>query len=318
MFTQTALIQGPAAGIASVALSPDGRTLAYGGYGENTIHLLDVSTQKEIRTLQGHTTPVTELVYSPDGGYIASQGTVNLPPEKDGTVRLWDASTGAQIASVTTQGVNQLSFSADGTLLAGACGGSPLQVIVWRGDTLSPQRTISGVFVTAGFTPDGSMLAAAARDERVHVMSVSTGAELMTLTGQTGWTTATAYNGSGELLATGAEDLKIRLWNTATGEVVRTLTGHDTSPGPLAFSPDGTVLASLGSGVKITRSGGSIFFVLDSSDKTLRLWNVNTGASLGVVDTGKDSLSGVTFSADWRILATASGDEPGVIRLFRR
>jgi WD40 repeat protein len=233
-------------------------------------------------------------------------------------VRLWDASTGAQIASATTQGVNQLSFSTDGTLLAGACGGSPLQVIIWRGDTLVEERIISGVFDAAAFTPEGSMLAAAARDERVHVVSVSTGAELMALTGQQGWTTATAYNGSGELLATGAEDLKIRLWNTATGQAVRALTGHDTSPGPLAFSPDGTVLASLGSGIKIIRTGGGISFILDSSDQVLRLWNVNSGASLGVIDTGIDSLSSVAFSADWRVLATGSGDEPGVIRLFRR
>jgi WD40 repeat protein len=232
-------------------------------------------------------------------------------------VRLWNASTGEQIASVTTQGINQLSFSTDGTLLAGARGGSPLEVIVWRGDTLDLQQTIPGVFVTASFTPDGSVLAAAARDERVHVMSVATGAELVSLAGQQGWTTATAYNGSGELLATGAEDLNIRLWNTATWEVVRTLTGHSSSPGPLVFSPDGTVLASLGSGIKVTRtSGGGISISLSSADRKLRLWSVNTGASLGNVDAGTDVLSNVSFSADWRVLAT--GSDEGVIRLFRR
>ncbi len=315
-FTQTALLQGPTDGIASLALSPDGRTLAYGGYGESDIHLLDVATQSEIRTLQGHNAPVTELAFSPDGRYIASQGTVNLPPNTDGSVRLWNTATGAQIASVATEGIRELRFSTDGTMLAGPSGGNPLEVFIWRGDTLAELYDIPGVFVTAAFAPDGSTIAAAARDERVHVMGMSTGAELTALTGQSGWTTTTAYNGSGELLASGAEDLKIRLWNTADGTLVRTLEGHKTSPGPLAFSPDGTVLAALGSGVKVIRSGGSISVALISSDEILRLWNVNTGAFLGTVATDKDSVTGVSFSADWRVMAT--GSDAGVIRLFKR
>jgi WD40 repeat protein len=197
-FTQVGLITGPSAGVASLALSPDGSTLAYGAYGQNTITLVNVPARTTIRTLSGHTAPVTALAFSPDGQRLVSHGTTTLPPATDGTVRLWTVSSGAQIASVSTGGIRNFEFTRDGTTIAGAGGGSPSpQVILWSGATLTPIRTIANVFVSAAFSPDGSRLAAVARDDFVHVMSVSTGAQIMVLTGHSGWANATAYNAAG-------------------------------------------------------------------------------------------------------------------------
>ena len=55
------------------------------------IHLWDVQTGAQLKTLIGHTDGVGCVVYSPDGGTLASGSN-------DGTARLWDVQTGEQIA----------------------------------------------------------------------------------------------------------------------------------------------------------------------------------------------------------------------------
>ena len=64
-----------------VAFSPDGRTLAAGGWSK--IHLWDVVTGMHKRTLDGHQGRDTFVAFSPDGYTLASGSS-------DGTVLLWE------------------------------------------------------------------------------------------------------------------------------------------------------------------------------------------------------------------------------------
>ncbi len=69
-------------GYASVAFSPDGRTLATGGEDKH-IRLWEVSTGKERRQLPGHAGRVTGLIFSTDGKTLISASA-------DATVLFWD------------------------------------------------------------------------------------------------------------------------------------------------------------------------------------------------------------------------------------
>ena len=64
--------------------SPDGKTLATAS-PESMVHIWDADTGALLKTLTGHTKPVSKAAYSPDGKTLA---TVS----RDGTVLLWDIS----------------------------------------------------------------------------------------------------------------------------------------------------------------------------------------------------------------------------------
>jgi WD40 repeat protein len=68
--------------VSAVAFSPDGKTLATGGW-EKSVQLWDVAQHERLVFLGSHADHVTTLAFSPDGKMLASASS-------DKTIRLWD------------------------------------------------------------------------------------------------------------------------------------------------------------------------------------------------------------------------------------
>lgn len=316
-YNQVAQIQAVTGNaIASIAISPDGRLIAHGSFNDNLVHVIDVATRQEIRTLAGHVNVVTELTFSRDSRFIASTGTVNLGNPSDGSVRLWDVATGAQLGSTATSGTNRLVFTPDGSLLLGASGGAVVNIRVWNVSGMTVARTISGVFRFAALNPDATRVASGARNNSLHIHDFATGGAVATHAGQAGWVTGAAYSVNGQLLASTSEDRAILIRNAQSGAVNMTLTGHTSYPEVLEFSPDGLALASLGTGSNISRVGSQVIFSIGDADRFIRLWNLSTGAEYSRVNVGTDVIAGMSFAANWRRLVTSSDE--GRIRIFER
>ena len=96
----------------SVAFSPDGKTLASGGW-DKTVRLWDVATGTEKKILRGHLDSIHSVAFSPDGKTLASGGW-------DKTVRLWDVATGTEkkILRGHLDSIYSVAFSPDGKTLA--------------------------------------------------------------------------------------------------------------------------------------------------------------------------------------------------------
>ena len=71
----------------ALAVSPDGRSLAVVTSYAAEIELRDMETGALLGMLEGHTAAARAVAYTPDGSTIVTGAA-------DGTVRLWDASTG--------------------------------------------------------------------------------------------------------------------------------------------------------------------------------------------------------------------------------
>ena len=82
------------------------------GSDDETVRLWDVTSRQEIATLEGHTSDVNSVSFSPDGQTPSGSD--------DETVRLWDVTSRQEIATLEghTSDVYSVSFSPDGRTLA--------------------------------------------------------------------------------------------------------------------------------------------------------------------------------------------------------
>ena len=79
---------------------------------DTTVKIWEVQTNTCVATLQGHTSYVYGVSFSPDGKYVASCSS-------DMTVQIWKVQTNKCVATLKghTGGVLGVSFSADGPIL---------------------------------------------------------------------------------------------------------------------------------------------------------------------------------------------------------
>ena len=243
-------------------------------------------SQHHIHTLEGHTSTVKSLAFSPDSKTIASSGS--------GTVNLWDVGTQRNIA--TFEG-DSVAFSPNGRILAT---GTYSTVQLWDVRT---QRSITTFAGHAGggyslaFSPDGKILASGSYDGMITLWDVATKRNIFTveahIEGINKFVLSLAFSPDGKMLASGSYDGMIKLWDVATGSNIASIREEGLAPYiySVAFSPDGKILAS-------GRGNGP---------GNVKLWDVATKSNIAFFDHILEVYS-VAFSPDGRVIASGSRD----------
>jgi WD40 repeat protein len=246
----------------AVALRRGGRHDA-AAYSDGTVRVWDAVTGELVRPLPGHVSNAADVVYSPDGRWLASASGDRFDTMKPGEMKLWDADTGQEIRTFGghSAGVYGVAFSLDGRWLASACADGTVRI--WdTGDPVGKPREMprhAGEVRRVVFLPNGRLASAGGKSGEfgeVKIRDLST-ERALELSGHTGLVWGLAASPDGRRLATGSDDRTIKLWDTTTGEEVLTLRGHTAGVLCVAFSPDGRSLAS-----------GSI-------DRTGRVWSTS-------------------------------------------
>ena len=157
------VLTGNPGGITSLALSPEGSTLASGGR-DGKIHLLDIATRQNLKILRGAESTVTALAFAPDG-------TILLSGEENGTIRAWDAHSGETLDVLNTFNssasipVTALAFSSTTRFLAiGNAIGKILLLDIDRNDERSISTTHSRKITALTFSEDDTTLVSGSED----------------------------------------------------------------------------------------------------------------------------------------------------------
>ncbi|MBD2532699.1 AAA-like domain-containing protein [Nostoc flagelliforme FACHB-838] len=249
--------------------------------------ILSSTNIREQNRLEGHSTGVISVVFSPDGKTLASAST-------DNTIKLWNLDTGKEITTLSghSDRVNSVVFSPNGKTLASASTDNTIKL--WNLDTGKEITTLSGHSDRVNsvvFSPDGKTLASASTDNTIKLWNLDTGKEITTLSGHRHRVNSVVFSPDGKTLASVSTDKTIKLWNLDTGEEITTLSGHSNSVNSVVFSPDGKTLASA------------------STDKMIKLWNLDTGEEITILNGHNDLVNSVVFSPDGKTLASASTDK---------
>ncbi len=180
--------------IYSLALSPDGLTIATGGYDQKII-LWNVTDGTPKKTLSGHNGAVFALDFRLDGKLLASASA-------DRTVKLWDVNTGDRRDTLahSLKELYTLSFTPDGKKLF--AGGVDNRIRIWSvsekaAETTNPliesRFAHEGAILKLAFSRDGQRLITSATDRTVKIWDTDGLKEIQHLAGQSDWSPALVF-----------------------------------------------------------------------------------------------------------------------------
>jgi len=283
---------------------------------------------KHLRTFKEHRTKVLTVAF------VAEKSRL-LSVDAEGAFCLRDLETEETVTGSTGHALLAAELNPDGSILA--CGGPDGKLELWNVGDKGPRCTLGGHdddIESVAFGPDGTILASGSKDKTVMLWEVGSGELRHALRGHTDWVMALGFNPSGTLLATGGTDQTVRIWDVATGELLHKLEGHGGCVHSVTFNADGSVLAA-GSGAEVhlwdagtgtlertlLGPGPIVAFSPDGStlvsanwwEKTLRIWDVNTGVLLGSRST--PGVHALAFTSDRSTLACGNTD--GTVDLWR-
>lgn len=191
------------------------------------------------------------------------------------------------------------------------------------------------------FSPDNSVLVSASHDKTIRRWNVAAGSPIDILTGHTSWVRSVAFSPDGTLLASGSDDTTVRIWDLASGQTVQEFKDHWGGVSALAFSPDpkekivavsfseeirlwnvstGEEALSIDeahrmwvSGIEFSPSstvlGDGTFLASASVDKTIKIWDAESGDKIKTLKGHTDCVRTIAFNPSGTLLASASPDK---------
>ncbi|MGD1918383.1 MAG: WD40 repeat domain-containing protein, partial [Pleurocapsa sp.] len=245
---------------------------------------------------------VIDVAYHPHKDLIlgaCDDKTIKLIDNQAKLVQTWQNKTNVLGVSYSPDGNIFVSGHNDGTVKL-------WQIYPRKLTQIKKVQTLSGHTASVwriAFNPNGQMFATASEDNTVKLWN-SQGKLLSTLTGHTDGVKTVSFSADGNLLASGSLDGTVKIWNTQ-GHLLATLRGHQSAVAGVDFAPE----------AENTKNGITYTLASASWDNYAKLWHINQDSdnqTTSAIEKDSfdhdDSLRGVSFSPDGKLIATASSD----------
>lgn len=289
------VLKGHRGPVEAVSLTPDGRRAVSGGR-DNSIRVWELENGNCLRILEGHTARVSNVCITPDGRYVISGSN-------DGTVRFWDTDSGKNnlILNMENSQSNNISMTPDGryAVLSSLKG----TVVVWDLQDGKCLRIFASESIVASVTPDGRRVVSGNSDRTLRVWDLSTGQCLRLLKGQSlDHLNCMSIMPDGRRAITGHLH-GLRIWDLekGAGTPERTWVGHTGGVNIVRLTADGN------------------YAVSGSEDKTLRVWDIQSGQCLRVLEGHKSDVDFINITSDGLLVISASiYNEDHSLRVWNR
>jgi WD40 repeat protein len=253
--------------------------------------------------LTGHAGIVDSARFSSGGQQVLTSGA-------DGTVRLWDAATGALLLKLEFthdlargDGVHGV-LSSDGAKILTMVTPETLAMGYWAGGSVQLHDAATGrqlvaladrYAVVADLSPDGKQIVTGGFDSAVRVWDSLTGKKRLELAGHDSRVASVSFQPGGDRIVSGSWDGTARVWEVATGRNLATLAAGKNVD-QAAFNPDGSRVFTMGR--------------VEDKEQELRLWDWAGAPGRSLVSfTGHEGpVQAFAFSRDGKWLATAGLD----------
>jgi WD40 repeat protein len=267
----------------AAAFSPDGKLLVTACDDDLArVWSADAADAGKPPLLLRHSDRVLSAAFSSDGRSIVTSSS-------DGTARIWDSVSGAPIGAplAHSNAVIAANFSPDGRRVVTASTDHTARM--WNAETGAPlgtpMRHPKNVNAAA-FAPDGSRLVTVSSDNTAQVWALTTG-DTPVLSQHQGAVKAASF-GSGHLVVIVSSDRALVV-DTEIGKSVGPLR-HDGLIYSAAFSTDGR------------------YVVTASADTTARIWDVTSGALVGMPFVHDGGVTAAVFSSSGDQILTTSAN----------
>ncbi len=240
----------------SLAFSPDGLTIASGGY--RTVKLWQRPASAKVREIAVGAV-VSTVTVSPNGQLLATAGA-------DNAIKLWNVADGApgKVLPGHAAAIHSLAFSADGTKLASASEDKTIRIWNVADGTEANKIESPAPAKAVVFTADGAKVIVGQADNIIRIWPIPAAtpfAPEKEIKGHGGPINSLALVPGGTQILSGSEDQTARVWDLASGNQVRAF-AHGGPVASVAIRADGLFVASA------------------SPNNIAKLWNNQTGAQV--------------------------------------
>jgi serine/threonine protein kinase/WD40 repeat protein len=270
------------------------------------------------------------LAIALDGARIACS-TANPFWDVAGDILCWDLHSGRIETIATNEQTLCLAISPDGTCLASAHISG--EICFWNMTNGQPIRRFAahlGPVYACTFSPGGTLLANGGTDQLIHIWETGTSNRVGTFQGHRGGIHSCAFSSDGQWLISAAGDATAKLWRVQPPRAKSQTFVLPTNTLPVGPLPDGSALVAVDESAKTTHlwslSDGHLissngwrhaedrgcrqvrFFAASrsavgvSSDGTVHLWDLTTGAHVRSVALGGTNFWPIGLSPDRRWL----------------